>query len=268
MTSLVVVGLLILFVAIAMTMVGKGGANFYVVILATANIPMHEAATTAQFILFCASVAAMIVFKKNEAVSWTLALLVGTLTAFSAFAGGYFSHLFGGFSLKLVFVVMLVIAGAVMLIPVSEKQNIRENRHLGMMTIHSGRERYRVNLWIAVPVAVLTGLGSGMVGVSGGSFLVPLMVSACGVSMHTAVGTASTLIAAIALMGFAGHAIQGDFNPLWAVPLAIVAVVGGIVGGKLSLKTKPKHLKMLFAYTNWLAAFFMAINAILTKGGI
>ena len=85
--------------------------------------------------------------------------------------------------------------------------------------------------------------------------MVPLMVLACGVPMHTAVGTASTLIAATAFMGFTGHAIQGDFNPSWAIPLAIITVVGGILGGKLSLKTKPKHLKKLFAYTNWLAAF-------------
>jgi len=52
MTSLIIVSLLILIIAVAMTMVGKGGGNFYVVILAMANIPMHEAATTGQFILF------------------------------------------------------------------------------------------------------------------------------------------------------------------------------------------------------------------------
>jgi hypothetical protein len=31
------------------------------------------------------------------------------------------------------------------------------------------------------------------------------------------------------------------------------------------LKTEPKHLKTLFAYTNWLAALFMIINAFYTK---
>ena len=69
MTSLIIVGVLILIVAIAMTMVGKGGGNFYAVILAIANIPMHEAATTGQFMLFSASVAAMIIFQKNKSVS-------------------------------------------------------------------------------------------------------------------------------------------------------------------------------------------------------
>jgi len=265
MTSLLIVSCLIFIVAVAMTMVGKGGGNFYVVILAIANVPMHQAATTGQFILFSASVAAMIIFQKNKSVSWLLAVLVGTFTALSALGGGYFSHSLSGFALKLIFAFMLLIAGIVMLIPVSENHAFGKNRNFGVIHIRSGSDVYAVNLWVALPVTVLTGFGSGMVGVSGGSFLVPLMVLACGVPMHTAVGTASTLIAATAFMGFTGHAIQGDFNPSWAIPLAIVTVAGGLLGGRLSLRTKPKHLKKLFAYTNWLAALFMIVNA-LQKG--
>ena len=266
MTSVIIVGLFILIVAVAMTMVGKGGGNFYVVILAIANIPMHEAATTGQFILFSASVAAMIIFQKNRSVSWAFAFLIGGFTALPALGGGYFSHVFSDFFLKLIFAVMLLIAGIVMLIPGAEKQNYRGNNHFGIINIKSGGKIYRINVWIALPITILTGFGSGMVGVSGGSFLVPLMVLACGVPMHTAVGTASTLIMATAFMGFTGHALHGDFNPSWAIPLAIITVVGGILGGKLSLKTKPKHLKKIFAYTNWLAALFMIVNALHTKG--
>ncbi len=263
MTNLTITGSLTFIVAVAMTMVGKGGGNFYVVILAIADVPMHEAATTGQFMLFSASVAAMIVFQKNKSVSWLLAVLVGSFTALSALGGGYFSHLFSGFSLKLIFAVMLLIAGIVMLIPVSNRQPSTEESHFGVIRIRSGSEIYGVNLCIALPVTILTGFGSGMVGVSGGSFLVPLMVLACGVSMHTAVGTASTLIAATAFMGFAGHAVQGDFNPSWAIPLAIITIIGGILGGKLALRTKPKPLKKIFAYTNWLAALFMIVNALI-----
>jgi uncharacterized membrane protein YfcA len=137
MTSLIIVSLLIFIVAVAMTMVGKGGGNFYVVILAIAGVPMHQAATTGQFILFSASVAAMIFFQKNKSVSWLLALLVGTFTAVSALGGGYFSHLFSGFYLKLIFAAMLLIAGAVMLIPVSENRTITENKKFGVIHIRS-----------------------------------------------------------------------------------------------------------------------------------
>jgi len=266
MTNLIIVGFFIFVVAVGMTMVGKGGGNFYVVILAMANVPMHEAATTGQFILFSASIAAMMIFQKNRSVSWILAILIGTFTALSALGGGYFSHFFGGFSLKLIFAVMLLIAGAVMLIPVSDNKDVAKNGRVGIINIKSGGERYSLSLWIALPVTILTGFGSGMVGVSGGSFLVPLMVLACGVPMHTAVGTASTLIAATAFMGFMGHAVKGDFNPSWAIPLALITIIGGTIGGRFALKTKPKHLKTLFAYTNWLAALFMVINAFHTRG--
>ncbi len=268
MSNLIIVGFFIFIVAVIMTMVGKGGGNFYVVILAMSNIPMHEAATTGQFILFSASVAAMTIFQKNKSVSWSLAFLIGTFTALSALAGGYFSHLFSGFSLKLIFAVMLFVSGLLMLIPIPENRRSIKNKRFGVINVKSGDEVYRVDLWIALPITILTGFSSGMVGVSGGSFLVPLMVLACGIPMHVAVGTASTLIAAIAFMGFIGHAIQGDFNPHHAIPLAFIAILGGIIGGKLSLKSKPKSLKRLFAYTNWIAALFMTFNAFHTKGMI
>lgn len=83
----------------------------------------------------------------------------------------------------------------------------------------------------------------------GGSFKVPLTVLVCGVPMRIAVGTSSAMVAATALMGFLGHTISGDFNPLWAILLAIVAVLGGLLGGRLSIKTNPENLKRIFAYT-------------------
>ncbi len=265
MEQQIIVSILIFIVAISMTMVGKGGGNFYVVILAMAGIPMYQAAATGQFILFFASIAAMIIFQKNKSVSWILAILIGGITAVSALLGGYFSHIVSGFTLKLIFAFMLFAAGIVMLIPVKKNSVTDFKKQFGTIQILIKDKIYGINLWIVLPVTILTGFGSGMVGVSGGSFLVPLMVLACGIPMHTAVGTASTLIAATALMGFCGHAVQGDFNPAWAVPLAVVTIIGGIMGGKFALKTKPKHLKKLFAYTNWLAAIFMVINALKTN---
>ena len=264
MLKLVLISLLIFLVAVVMTMVGKGGGNFYVVILALASLPMHEAATIGQFILFFASLSALLIFQKGKSLSWKLGLIIGGITALSALAGGYFSHFFSGFQLKLIFSVMLLIAGGVMLIPIKGKQEPAPQSRSGSIRIESGGEIYILNIWIALPVTLITGFASGMVGVSGGSFLVPLMVLACGVPMHTAVGTASTVIAATSLMGFTGHALRGDFVPAWGLPLALVTISGGILGGLFSLKSKPKNLKRLFAYTNWLAALFMIYNALNT----
>ena len=53
--------------------------------------------------------------------------------------------------------------------------------------------------------------------------------------MKIAVGTSSTMVAATAIMGFAGHATGGHFKPEWAVPLACFAIIGGLIGGKFTL---------------------------------
>ncbi|MBW1979692.1 MAG: sulfite exporter TauE/SafE family protein [Deltaproteobacteria bacterium] len=262
MLKLIIVAGIIFVLAIVMTMAGRGGGNFYVLTLVLAGVPMHQAATTGQFILFMTAFAALIIFQKHKVVSWPLALFIGPLTALAALGGGYLSHWFTGFTLKLIFSAMLALAGMLMLFPVRERTDQPAVKtSLGHWRLKSAGETYLVNLWVAVPIIVLSGFGSGMVGVSGGSFLVPLMVLACQVPMRTAVGTASSLIGATALMGFLGHAAQGDFNPKWAIPLAAVTIIGGILGGKFALKTKPKSLKMLFAYTTLLAALFMLVNA-------
>lgn len=52
MTRMIILSFLIFITAASMSMVGKGGGNFYVVILAIAGVPIHEAATTGQFIFF------------------------------------------------------------------------------------------------------------------------------------------------------------------------------------------------------------------------
>ena len=258
------IGLLIFIIAVGMTMVGKGGGNFYVLILVLAQIPMQNAASIGQFILFAASISALFIFNKNKTLIWPLAIMIGVLIAAAAFFGGYFSHYFAGYILKIVFAVLLFISGILMLIKVKKSNEAKSDKKNGYWIFEFEGQEYSINLFISVPIIVLTGFASGMVGVSGGSFLVPLMVLACGLSMKNAVGTASALIAVTALMGFMGHALQGDVNFSYAIPLAVITIIGGVIGSKLALKSKPKNLKMLFAYTNWLAAIIMFINAIVT----
>jgi uncharacterized membrane protein YfcA len=251
---------LIFIVALSMTLVGKGGGNFYVVILVLAAIPMHEASTTAQFILFCASFAGMIVFGKSKAVAWRLALPIGTLVALSAFAGGFLSYLFDEVALKGVFALMLVLAALVMLIPYAPNESEAQKGQIGQITLMTEMGKLVLDLKIVVPVILLTGFFSGMIGVSGGSFLIPMLVFACGLPMGTSVATATPLIAASALMGFSGHVLQGHFNPYLAFPLAVVAVIGGLLGGRFALKSKPRNLKLLFAITNIAAALLIVLN--------
>jgi uncharacterized membrane protein YfcA len=253
----------VLAIAMVMAMTGRGGGNFYVPLLVASGQPMHEAATSGQFILVFAALTAMFVFHKQKMVDWKLALVIDPPTDIMAFVGGYFSGLASGVALKCLLAGLLTLAGFLMLLKVRNRP-LRQNGRIGFWHRSLGNEEYVVNLWIAIPITAAVGLAAGAVGISGGSFKVPLMVLLCGVPMHVAVGTSSAMVAATALMGFLGHFGAGHFDYRWGIPLACVAVVGSLLGGKLTLKTKPKTLKTIFAMTTLAAAAFMIVNAFAT----
>jgi uncharacterized membrane protein YfcA len=253
----------ILTIAAVMTMTGRGGGNFYVVILVLSGIPIHEAATTGQLILVATAITAVLIFHRHKTIDWKLALVIDPPTDIMAFVGGYYAHRLGGVTLKLIFVGLLVMVSFFMLRPVKERPS-EQRRRFGWWQRHYHGYAYSVNLWLAIPITAMTGLVAGMIGISGGSFKVPLMVLVCGVPMRIAVGTSSAMVAATALMGFLGHLVSGDFNPHVAIPLTLFAVMGGLVGSKFSIKTTPQNLKQIFAYTTLAAAVFMALNTLLS----
>jgi len=255
-----IITLIIFILAILMVMSGRGGGIFYVPALVLSGIPMHTASTTSQFILLFSSLMGALVFGKAKKMSWPLVLFFGGINATFAFFGGFFAHMFGGMTLKFVLSILLFLAGVAMLFP--EKQGHRvANPHFGFWNIRENDDLYVVNLWVAVPLTIATGFFSGMVGISGGSFLVPLMVVGCGVPVRIAIGTATTMLAAMALTGFVGNALHGGFEPVLAISCGIAAIGGGLIGSKIALKTKPQILKTISGILTMIAAIVMLLNA-------
>ncbi|MBN2198958.1 MAG: sulfite exporter TauE/SafE family protein [Candidatus Aminicenantes bacterium] len=259
-----IVAAIIFILSVVMIMSGRGGGNFYVAALVLSGVAMHAASTTSQFILFVSALMGAVVYGKAKTMSWPLVLFFGGLNASLAFVGGFKAHGFGGMTLKVILAALLFIAGVAMLFPEKQAAKAAVSR-FGFWNIRDGGNRYVVNLWIAVPLTMITGFFSGMVGISGGSFLVPLMVVGCGVPMRTAVGTATTMLAATAFMGFAGHTLHGGFDPALAIPCGAAAIAGGFIGSKIALKTKPKSLKTISGILTIIAAIAMSANALSGK---
>ncbi|MBN1835238.1 MAG: sulfite exporter TauE/SafE family protein [Spirochaetales bacterium] len=250
----------VLIISVFTAAVGRGGGNFYVPLLIAAGLPVHQAATTGQLILVTTALSALLVFGFRGTVDWKLALVIDPPTDLMALVGGYFAHRFAGGTLKIVLAALLVASGIMMLLPI--KAGAWQRTHGFGWWHRSFREyHYTVNLWITIPVTALVGLVAGMVGISCGSFKIPLMVLLCGVPMRVAVGTSSAMVATTALMGLIGHAAGGDLVASWRIfALAALAAGGGLAGGALSLKTRPEALKLLFALTTLAAAAFVVVN--------
>jgi uncharacterized membrane protein YfcA len=262
--NVIIVSTIVCALAMLMTMTGRGGGNFYVLVLILAGQAIHHAAASGQLILMLSAVAGMLIFSKHKMIDWKLALVIDPPTDVMAFVGGYFSAHVSGIALKFLLTGLLVIAGFLMLVTVKDRP-ITGKKKLGYWHRRFGNEDYVVNLWLAIPITATVGLAAGAVGISGGSFKVPLMVLLCGVPMRIAVGTSSAMVAITALMGFAGHVISGHFDPQWAIPVACAGMLGGLIGGKLTVKIEPRRLKVTFAFTTFAAAIVMVINTLLAR---
>jgi len=118
--KIAITSMVIFCVAILMAMTGRGGGNFYVLVLVTAGIAIHQAATIGQLILVATATTASLIFQKHKTVDWKLALAIDPPTDIMAFVGGYYAHVFSGTELKFAFAVLLVLASLLMLRPVQE----------------------------------------------------------------------------------------------------------------------------------------------------
>ncbi len=257
--NIYILSVIILVIAILMATVGKGGGNFYVIALVLSGVAMHQAASTSQAIMFGTSIAAMLIFSKHKKVDWKLALIIDPATDIMAFVGGYFAGNIEGTTLKIVFAIVLVLVSIFMMINMKDKPS-KEKHKFGYWNRSFNGYNYTVNLWVTIPLAALVGLFAGAVGISGGAFKIPLMVMLCGIPIEIAIGTSSAMVAVTALMGLLGHSINGNFDLQFALPLIFIAIIGGILGGKIAVKSKPKHLKIIFALTNLLAGVIMLIS--------
>lgn len=253
---------IILLIAVTMAMVGKGGGNFYVITLVLAGVTMHKAASTSQSIMLATSLAAMFIFSNNKKVDWKLTFIIGPSTFIMAFLGGYLSGLLTGYTLKIIFTIILIVISFFMLIKVNNKPP-NTNTGFGQWHREFNGYSYTVNLFLVLPITSIVGFIAGAVGISGGSFIIPLLVLLCKVPMGIAIGTSSAMVSATSLMGLVGHSIDGNFDVMFALPLILVAIFGGIIGGKLALKNKPKNLKLIFALTNLLVGIIMLVDIIL-----
>lgn len=97
-------------------------------------------------------------------------------------------------------------------------------------------------------VACLCGMASGMFGIGGGVLLVPLLGLFFSFSQHRAQGTSLVaLIPPTGALALVAYARDGFVS--WRTGLLLIPGVflGGIVGGKLAEKLKPRRMRQVFA---------------------
>ena len=162
------------------------------------------------------------------------AALFGVVAMVSAYAGARLSHfLTGAVQLSLLAVIMVAAAVSMFL-------NARRS------SASAGAER-AASLQLLIPVALVVGLITGVVGVGGGFLIVPALVLLGGVAMKQAVGTSLLVIAMNCASGFAGYIGRVEIPWTFVLSFIAVAAIGILVGTALARRVPQRALKQAFA---------------------
>lgn len=98
-----------------------------------------------------------------------------------------------------------------------------------------------------VAFGVVTGIASGLLGVGGGTLMVPFLTLAAGFSQHAAEATSLLVVLPTAIVGSIVLHRRGVGDLGIALRFGVIGAAGGVLGALLALALPGHVLKLVFA---------------------
>lgn len=242
MDPLTITGLLILGLAVGLiiSFLGVSGSVFVVPILILFySTSIYSAIGTSLFIDMIGAMIVAITFFRKEKVDLNATLLL-ILTALVGSQLGVLVAVNTGEASLSNFVCFIFIGIGTVIFFRSMKQLKNKETAAESRQIEFKSERQR-NVVIS-SIGLFIGLMSGIFGAGGGMMIIFVLLVIFQYPPHTAVGTATAIMAIIALSGVIGYSIQGYINFEYGLIISIGAVFSGSVGSIFSNKINETSL--------------------------
>jgi hypothetical protein len=103
----------------------------------------------------------------------------------------------------------------------------------------------RTEWWRPTIIGAGAGLLSGLLGIGGGLVMVPAFTGWIRLPIKQALGTSLACVAVLAIPGTITHALLGNIDWLYALPLCVGIVPGARVGSALAIRSSDRSLRLL-----------------------
>lgn len=235
---------LAVFVGVALGLLGGGGSILTVPLLAyVAGMDAKQAIATSLLVVGVTSAIGAVSHARAGRVQWRTGLIFGAAGMAGAYAGGVLARFIPGTVLLIGFALMMIATAVAML---RGRKDARPTE---------GTHRLPVPKILAEGLVV--GLVTGLVGAGGGFLVVPALALLGGLPMPVAVGTSLIVIAMKSFAGLGGYLSSVQID--WSVALAVTAaaVVGALIGARLTAKVNPAALRKAFGW------FVLAMSSVI-----
>jgi uncharacterized protein len=216
-------------------LVGLGGGVVMIpLMIIVAKMTQHKAHGTSLVAIVFTALVGAITYYFHGTVDWKAALMLAITAIATARFGALYAHSLPEKKLKKAFGVFLVIVSALLLA-----------KSLFPQAGHEPALWVRLVVFLATGAA--TGFLSGMMGVGGGTVMIPPMVILAGMPQHLAQGTSLLAMVPVSITGALTHYKLGNVQVDLAYGLAPGALIGGYLGGTAAHLLPDLYLKLIFA---------------------
>lgn len=194
----------------------------------------HEVSGISAVQVLFASIAGVWAFRKGGYLNKSLIAYMGVSILIGSFIGSYGSSFLSEEGVNIVYGVLAVVAAVMMFIPKKQVDDIPLNE-------------VTFNKPLAAILALIVGVGSGIVGAAGGFMLVPIMLTVLNIPTRMTIATSLAVTFISSIGGTAGKLMTGqvDYGP--AIIMIIASVIAAPLGAKLSKNMNTKVLQMILA---------------------
>src|SRR5512146_897830 len=224
------------------TLVGAGGGFLLTPVLLL--VYPHDSPRTITAISLAAvwanSTSGTIAYAKQRRIDLRSGVVFGLATLPGSVAGALLVRYVPRHLFYLLMAVTLAAVAALIAVR-GERPHARESGSLRTIVDMNGREwRYRVPVGRGVLYSLAVGFASSFLGIGGGVFHVPILVTALGFPTHIATATSHFVLSLMSGAGVVTHAAQGSYgigNGLRrSVALAVGVALGAQAGARVSTR--------------------------------
>jgi hypothetical protein len=232
------------FIGIIASMTGVGGGIFIVPILTFfyAFVVNSATGTSLTSIIFTA-IASTLNYAKQKRIYYKTGAILIITTAPGAYLGAWLATIMEERTLGLVFGVFLILVAIRMIISAlrTKAQKQAQPVRTGTELLHSGK-----TVIIGAGLSFFGGVASGLLGIGGGTLVVPILIVAMGMPIHYATATSMFTMIFTSISGVAKY-VQADLiNFPVALLLATGTIFGAQVGAYTSKKISGRNLGLIF----------------------
>lgn len=230
-------------------MVGVGGGVFIVPLLTLAyQFSPHEAVGTSLATIIFTSLASTANYSRQKRIYYKTGLILASTTVPGAFLGAYLTSIIEERLLGLIFGVFIFFVALRMIFKLSfsRKKHSDTEKNTHIVDSESSLFESRTKILLGVMLSFFGGLSSGLLGIGGGSLLVPIMVLAMNIPMHITVATSMFTMIFTSISGGIQHYLQNHISFEYALLLVLGTIFGAQLGAYTSKRVSGRNLRRIF----------------------